>query len=208
MSFFFKWYQRCLNSKPIVTQSLTTGVMFGIGDVIAQQLVEKRGKEHDYKRTVRMSVFGTCVAGPSTSLWYRFLDRNVVMANKTHQLFARVFLDQAVYSPLSQVVYLGGTGIFEGSSPKEIKEKIKKGFKPALLANYKIWPAFQFINFYFIPSNYRSLATSTVSLGWNSFLSVLNQKVIKSNHMVDLEMTKDMKKEKEEKSTEDKTKEE
>ncbi|ORX80964.1 sym-1 [Anaeromyces robustus] len=180
MSGFFKWYHHCLNKKPILTQSLTTGVMFAVGDVIAQQLVEKRGKEHDYKRTGRMSLFGACVAGPSTSLWYRFLDRYVVLPNKTHQLFARVFLDQCVYSPLSQVVYLGGTGIFERSSPEEIKEKIR-GFGPALMANYKIWPAFQLINFNFVPPNYRSLGTNVVALGWNTYLSVLNQQIIERN---------------------------
>jgi len=65
--------------------------MFAVGDVIAQQLVEKRGKEHDYKRTGRMSLFGACVAGPSTSLWYRFLDRYVVLPNKTHRMLHWVF---------------------------------------------------------------------------------------------------------------------
>jgi len=181
MSGFFRWYNRCLNKKPILTQSLTTGVMFAVGDVIAQQLVEKRGKEHDYKRTGRMSLFGTLVAGPSTSLWYRFLDKYVVLPNKTHQLFARVLLDQGVYAPLAQVVYLGGTGVFEGSSPQEIKEKVKVGFGPALIGNYKIWPAFQLINFNFVPPNYRSLGTNIVALGWNTYLSVLNQKIIDRN---------------------------
>jgi len=63
--------------------------MFAVGDVIAQQLVEKRGKEHDYKRTGRMSLFGAIVAGPSTSLWYRFLDRHVVLPNKTHRMYKK-----------------------------------------------------------------------------------------------------------------------
>ncbi|ORX41333.1 hypothetical protein BCR36DRAFT_588114 [Piromyces finnis] len=191
MSGFFRWYHRCLNTKPLLTQSLTTGVMFAVGDVIAQQLVEKRGKEHDYKRTGRMSLFGACVAGPSTSLWYRFLDKYIVLPNKTHQLFARVFLDQCVYSPLSQIVYLGGTGVFEGSSPKEIKEKIKVGFGPAIMANYKVWPAFQFINFNFVPANYRSLGTNVVALGWNTYLSVLNQKIIDRNKTASLLLAAD-----------------
>ena len=52
---------------------------------------------------------------------------------------------------------------------------------PALIANYKIWPAFQLINFNFVPANYRSLGTNIVSLGWNTYLSALNQQVIEKN---------------------------
>ena len=33
--------------RPMYTQCLTAATLFGAGDVIAQQVVEKRGKEHD-----------------------------------------------------------------------------------------------------------------------------------------------------------------
>jgi len=57
------------------------------------------------------------------------------------------------------------------------------------MANYKIWPAFQFINFNFVPPNYRSLGTNIVSLGWNTYLSVLNQRVIDRNKTASLLLT-------------------
>ena len=33
--------------KPMITQCVTAGVLFGAGDIIAQQAVEGKGKDHD-----------------------------------------------------------------------------------------------------------------------------------------------------------------
>ncbi len=44
---------------PLLTQSVTTMVLFAVGDVTAQQVVEKRGLEkHDAARTGRMALYG------------------------------------------------------------------------------------------------------------------------------------------------------
>ena len=52
-------YQMKLASRPILTQSITTAVLFATGDVMAQQLVEKKGvKKHDMMRTGRMALYG------------------------------------------------------------------------------------------------------------------------------------------------------
>jgi protein Mpv17 len=48
-----------LGQRPILTQSITTAVLFATGDTMAQQLVEKRGlKHHDMSRTGRMALYG------------------------------------------------------------------------------------------------------------------------------------------------------
>lgn len=48
-----------LASRPILTQSITTAVLFATGDTMAQQLVEKKGwKNHELARTGRMALYG------------------------------------------------------------------------------------------------------------------------------------------------------
>ena len=43
----------------MLTQSVTTFILFGVGDITAQQLVERRGMEkHDPARTGRMALYG------------------------------------------------------------------------------------------------------------------------------------------------------
>ena len=52
-------YQARLAARPLLTQAITTSFLFGIGDVAAQQLVEKRGAAgHDLARTGRMALYG------------------------------------------------------------------------------------------------------------------------------------------------------
>ena len=52
-------YQRKLASRPILTQSITTAILFATGDVMAQQLVEKKGfQNHQLARTGRMALYG------------------------------------------------------------------------------------------------------------------------------------------------------
>lgn len=59
-------YQAKLVSRPLLTQVVTTAILFGTGDVIAQQAVDKKGLEkHDLARTGRMVLYG---GGESISL--------------------------------------------------------------------------------------------------------------------------------------------
>lgn len=52
-------YQAKLLKRPLLTQVVTTAILFGTGDVIAQQAVDKKGLEkHDLARTGRMVLYG------------------------------------------------------------------------------------------------------------------------------------------------------
>ncbi|KAI9344725.1 hypothetical protein BD770DRAFT_397376 [Pilaira anomala] len=173
----FAAYHRVLTKRPILVQSLSTAVLFGAGDVIAQQAVEKQGwQKHDFQRTFRMSAFGGVFAGPVLSTWYRFIDKKVKTTNKFQGLVTKVVLDQFVFAPFFIAAFFTGQGIFEGKSIDEIKNKLSTGYTTALIGNYKLWPAVQVVNFYFTPLNYRLMVTNCVALGWNAYLSVLNQR--------------------------------
>lgn len=49
------------------------------------------------------------------------------------------------------------------------------------MANWKLWPAVQFINFYLIPLNYQLLFLNVIAIGWTAFLSNANQKAAEIN---------------------------
>ncbi|XP_038051871.1 protein Mpv17-like isoform X2 [Patiria miniata] len=48
---------------------------------------------------------------------------------------------------------------------------LDQNFKTTLINNYKVWPAAQIINFYFVPLQHRVLAVNCVALFWNTYLS-------------------------------------
>jgi hypothetical protein len=54
-------YQMKLAARPVLTQSVTSAVLFATGDAMAQQLVEKKGIQgHELARTGRMAFYGGC----------------------------------------------------------------------------------------------------------------------------------------------------
>ncbi|VUC26542.1 unnamed protein product, partial [Clonostachys rosea] len=163
-------YRRSLSRAPLTTQCITTAILFATGDVIAQQLVEKRGVEkHDVSRTGRMFLY--VVFGPAATQWYKFLSRRIVIQNRAVQLVCRVMCDQVVFAPISNAAFLTSMALLEGTSPRE---KLSKNYWAALKMNYMIWPAVQTVNFSFVPLQYQLLFVNGVSVGWNTFLSLLN----------------------------------
>lgn len=64
-------YNTKLAARPLLTQSVTTAVLFATGDVTAQQLVDKRGiNDHDLKRTGRMALYGGCTLSSPASPFF------------------------------------------------------------------------------------------------------------------------------------------
>ncbi|CAG8595277.1 12099_t:CDS:2, partial [Ambispora gerdemannii] len=164
-----------LARQPTLIQACGTGLLFGAGDLIAQNIVEKDNDKYDFKRTVRMVAFGTIIAGPAIANWYRFLDKFVTIKNPNKALLARVAIDQAFFAPCFIAVFFGAQGVMEGKSRQAIMQKLKTAYPNALINNYRIWPAVQLINFRFVPLQHRLMVVNVVALGWNTYLSIENR---------------------------------
>ncbi|KAF2820296.1 hypothetical protein CC86DRAFT_119333 [Ophiobolus disseminans] len=168
----FRWYQAKLKTAPLLTQSITTAVLFSTGDVMAQQLVEKRGfEQHDPIRTARMGAYGGAIFGPAATKWYGFLVKNVNLSSKNGTILARVACDQFLFAPTNMALFLSSMAYLEGSSPTQ---RLKDAYVPGLTKNFMIWPWVQFTNFKYVPMEHRVLVVNIVSLGWNCYLSYLN----------------------------------
>ncbi|KAI5462133.1 putative integral membrane protein, Mpv17/PMP22 family [Mariannaea sp. PMI_226] len=169
---FIRWYNAKLAARPLLTQSVTTAVLFATGDITAQQLVERKGiKGHDLARTGRMSLYGGCVFGPAVTTWIAFLSRNVVLRNRRVEMLARVACDQLLFAPVAIGVFLSSMAAMEGAS---VKQRLTNVWWPALSTNWMVWPFVQMINFTFLPLQHRVLFANLVSIGWNSYLSWVN----------------------------------
>ncbi|ODM18235.1 Protein sym1 [Aspergillus cristatus] len=167
-----RWYQSKLAKQPILTASVTSAILFGGGDVLAQQLVDRRGLEkHDIARTGRMALYGGAIFGPAATTWFGFLQHHVVLKNSKATIVARVAADQCLFTPTHLTCFLSSMAIMEGSDPIE---KLRTTFWPSYKANLTIWPLVQGVNFTFVPLEYRVLAVNLVSLGWNCLLSMIN----------------------------------
>ncbi|KAI1334234.1 hypothetical protein F5Y15DRAFT_402416 [Xylariaceae sp. FL0016] len=183
------WYQRKLATRPLLTQSVTTAVLFAVGDITAQQAVEKKGlQKHEFARTGRMFLYGGAVFGPAATTWFKFLSTRVILRNKNAEMLARVACDQFLFAPTFIGIFLSSMAVMEGTSPRE---KLAQAYKPALTANYMLWPFVQMANFKFVPLDYRVLVVNIVSIGWNCFLSIVNSggggEVVEKEKLLEME---------------------
>merc|ERR1711874_468201 len=89
----------------------------------------------------------------------------------------RVMTDQIVFAPFGLALFVGAMGIMEGRHSFEtLKEKYNDIYIPALLANWKIWPALQLFNFGVMPLRLRVPFSASCGIAWTLYLSLLNQK--------------------------------
>ncbi|KFX86855.1 hypothetical protein V490_08777 [Pseudogymnoascus sp. VKM F-3557] len=167
------WYRMKLATRPMLTQSVTTAVLFATGDIMAQQAVERKGIEkHEFVRTGRMALYGGAIFGPAATTWFKFLQTKVVLPNKKLEICARVGVDQLLFAPTNLFVFLSTMSILEGVSPRE---KLAKTYTGALQSNWMVWPFVQVVNFSFVPLDYRVLFVNGLSIFWNCYLSYISK---------------------------------
>ncbi|KAL2256324.1 hypothetical protein VTK26DRAFT_1850 [Humicola hyalothermophila] len=167
-----RWYQARLVARPLLTQAITTSILFAVGDITAQQIVEKKTVEkHDIARTGRMALYGGVVFGPAAATWFKFLQRHVNLRSPNATMLARVAVDQGVFAPTFIGVFLSSMAVLEGTAPRE---KLERNYAAALTSNYMLWPFVQMVNFKLVPLEHRVLFVNVISIGWNCYLSYLN----------------------------------
>ncbi|KAI0768511.1 hypothetical protein BD413DRAFT_126857 [Trametes elegans] len=184
-------YQQSFESHPYTTLAFTNGALNALGDVVAQltqRVVERsedRRQERPYNipRTLRFFAFGFGM-GPVIGRWNFFLEKHFPLRSlggntgkvSLRALARRVGADQLFMAPIGLGLFIGSMGVMEGRSAKHIEQRYKDLYKPALIANWQVWPLAQLVNFRFMPLPYRVPFQSTCGVFWTLYLSLLNAK--------------------------------
>lgn len=66
------------------------------------------------------------------------------------------------------LVALGGV---QGENYETVVHKLKRDYTDVVIANYKLWPWVQLVNFYAVPLQYQVLLVQLVAIMWNCYLS-------------------------------------
>lgn len=84
--------------------------------------------------------------------------------------FTKVALDQICFAPFCLLGFMIIVGTIQGKTVEEVKQSLKETYSDVLIANYKLWPAAQIVNFNFVPLQYQVLYAQMIALLWNVYL--------------------------------------
>ncbi|CAM9666052.1 unnamed protein product [Choristocarpus tenellus] len=176
-------YLHALDTAPLLTKSVTAGVIFPAADATAQ-LLDRRGNVEadsgswDIFRTIRWLTFGFFVQAPWNHFFYVLLDGALPPTpdplSTTTGL--KVVIDQFVQAPVFTVVIFAVLGFMEGKNVEDISMQLGKDYKSTMVANWGVFVPAAVVNLAFCPPQLRVLFLNVVFFCWTIFLSgVLNR---------------------------------
>lgn len=182
MASFMRAYNAALKRRPMLYQCATAGVLYASGDIIAQQLIERRGlRNHDIARTARLGFYGGFLFGPIITKWLQFLQR-LQFKTPLRGVLYKTYLDQGVLTPAVVAFFFGSMSVLEGKGITEATERISDNYVPTLIRNWGVFIPAQAINFTYVPPHLRFLFVGVVSLFWNTYLSSVNAVSVEHPH--------------------------
>ncbi|CAM6126906.1 unnamed protein product [Calypogeia fissa] len=162
------WYNTLLETHPLISKSVTAGVMNAVADLFCQLYIEKVD-ELDWKRFISFVSIGVFLSGPGLHFWYGALPKIVPMPGVGGVLL-RIALDQFFFTPLGMVGFFVVLLTLEDRRAN-IRTKLEKDLWPTIVANWKVWIPFQVMNFGLIPPQLQVAATGLLGMGWSVFVS-------------------------------------
>ncbi|MCO5580411.1 hypothetical protein L7F22_034277 [Adiantum nelumboides] len=168
-------YLLLLNKHPVTTKAITSALLTLFGDLVCQLMIEK-SETINLTRLGIFTVLGLVLVGPTLHFWYLTLSK-LLQGPGTTRAGARLILDQFFFSPIFIGIFISALMTLEGH-PHDIVPKLKQDWFTVVLANWKIWIPFQFLNFLFVPQQLQVLAANVITLAWNTYLSFAAHKDI------------------------------
>lgn len=200
---------------------VSAGTLWFSGDILCQYLVTQlddeglESKHFDWKRTMKMTLYGTFFSAPIYVFWFGILERvsqrlfsgysqtqtpisstpisgsarknfgsklsdifysSSLKSRMWKITFFKTFLDVIIFDPFYLSFFFAVTGTMEGSSIKDIKQKLDLDLKSTYIADIAVWVPIQLANFRYVPVVYQPMVAQGASLFWNTFLSWVQHK--------------------------------
>ena len=182
------WYAKKLETNPLATKCITSGLIAGSGDLTCQYLVHKRNKEDnddssfapDLIRTGRFAFLGFGLIAPVVHYWYGMLMTRIP-GQSIPAVLKRLFCDQILFAPLFIPVFMTSLMTLEGKSwGDEIGNVLKRDVPDVIVSNWVLWVPAMFINFRYVPGQWQVLYSNCIGFVWNTYLSWKTQQAGRS----------------------------
>jgi protein Mpv17 len=202
-------YQRAHAHAPLLTQCTAAGVIATLGDS-TMQMVEREAATADEdqaeapdkaeptaweaERTGRLVLYRSLLFAPGYTLWLGLLERGLGAGTGAGIIVKKVLLDQLIWTPPSMLTLYSWMGLTEHICATEYTmdadtlaegarlgwERARQCLWPTLQVNWPVWGVVGCITFGLVPVHLRVIWVSVVQVGWNAFLSGLNERTRQS----------------------------
>ena len=123
----------------------------------------------DHKRSLIMGTTGLCVSGPLGFLIFSSLDR-FVPGNSSKASLKKTLLNACI-APLSICVTFSTVTLLKGGTLTDAKNKIASDLVTTYTTSIFYWPVIGFLNFRFVPLQYRPVVGSIAGIIWNVYMA-------------------------------------
>ena len=179
---WFRWYAEKLDTHPLLTKGLTSGIIAGSGDVICQSLDKEQS--WDILRSCRFFLMGSLWVAPITHVWYGALSMRLLPGPASAlRVTQRVIVDQFGFAPIFLPTFMTWLWVLEGRD--NIQEQLIQTVPEMIVAGWTLWIPAMTINFAVVPIKYQVLFSNMVALLWNVYLSYKSASTKKTSLHID-----------------------
>ncbi|KAF2457667.1 hypothetical protein BDY21DRAFT_275417, partial [Lineolata rhizophorae] len=186
-------YARANDRRPHATQVASAVVIYFAGDLGAHERAADEADEagegeggarwwYSPRRALRAAAVGAVAAVPAYR-WFLWLGGGALdvfpagrAAGRAANLAAKVLVNQAVFTPVFNCYFFGMQGALAGDGPAEVLDRLRRTVPASWANSWKVWPAVTAVSFAFVPPQLRSVFAGVIAVGWQTYLSLLNQR--------------------------------
>ncbi|KAH1103794.1 hypothetical protein AAZX31_13G262900 [Glycine max] len=166
-------YEEALKTNPVLAKMMISGIVYSLGDWIAQCVEGKPLFEFDRARMFRSGLVGFTLHGSLSHFYYQFCEE-LFPYKEWWVVPAKVAFDQTAWSALWNSIYYTVVALLRLDPPMSILNELKATFFPMLTAGWKLWPFAHLITYGVIPVEQRLLWVDTIELIWVTILSTFS----------------------------------
>ncbi|KAJ6791120.1 peroxisomal membrane protein PMP22 [Iris pallida] len=160
-----------LQLHPLRTKAITSGVLAGCSDMIAQKI--SGIKRLQLRRLLLIMLYGFAYAGPFGHFLHKIMDK-IFKGKKGNKAVAqKVLLEQLTSSPWNNMLFMTYYGlVIEGRPWNLVRTKVRNDYPSIQKTAWKFWPIVGWINYQYMPLQFRVLFHSFVASCWAIFLNL------------------------------------
>ncbi|KVI01909.1 protein SYM1-like [Cynara cardunculus var. scolymus] len=172
---FVGWYLGMIKTRPILTKSITSALIYTAADLTSQTMSRLSSSSeggYDVIRICRMAGYGLIILGPTLHLWFNFVSR-VLPKQDLMATFKKMLMGQTIFGPIMTAVFFSVNAALQGESGEEIVARLNRDMVPTMINNVLYWPICDFITFRFVPVHLQPLVSNSFSYVWTIYITYM-----------------------------------